>query len=73
MLRPGSLISAKRSFKLTQQSLVFGSILFQQLLLRYPLRQERIFRTNSEAEFLLKLQSKRFYAVVHTARLSSLE
>ena len=34
---------------------------------------ERIFRTDGEPEFLLKLRPKRFYAVVHTAKLSSRE
>ena len=38
LLRPSTLIPAKRRFKLSQQALVFGSILFKELLLRYPLR-----------------------------------
>jgi hypothetical protein len=44
--------------ELARQLPVFGSILFKELLLRYPLRQERIFRPDCQPELFLDLVQK---------------
>ena len=46
LLGPDGLTLAKCSLELAQQFLLLGGILFKELLLRYPQRQERIFRTD---------------------------